>query len=104
MLRGQFSRCAISTSVSGRRYGSSVSRINSSNWSVPNGLRKQMRVNGPPLVRVSAVVVRRDGRPGFAAGEPLRGERLEQPVAPEPGELAGEELRGKRREQDSAAV
>src|SRR3712207_7132062 len=46
MFRGQFSRCVISTLVSGRRYGSSDSRTRSSYASVPNGLQKRTLIRG----------------------------------------------------------
>src|ERR1700730_17220997 len=100
MFRGQRSRCLISTSVPGRREGRSVSRTISSNWSVPKGLRKQMRVtSGLRSVGVSGVVVGRDGGLDLASGEAVGGERIEQSVSAEPGDLPREQFGRKRSEQ-----
>src|SRR5437660_12930817 len=105
MFRGHCSRCRISTSVSRRRDGSSVWRTRSSNWSVPKGLRKQMRVTGASgSVGVSAVVIGGEGGPDLASREAVGGERVEQSISAEPGDLAREQLGGQRGEQDAAAA
>src|ERR687887_1247479 len=105
MFRGQSSRCLISTVVPERRYGSSVSRTSSSNWSVPNGLRKQMRVTAASRsVGVSAVVVGGDGGLERASGKTVGGEGLQEGVAAETGDLPREQLGGERSQEDAAAA
>src|ERR671937_125626 len=105
MFRGHRSRCLISTSVSPRSDGTSVSRTISSNRSVPNGLRKQIRVTGGlRSVGVSAVVVGWNRGLLRPFGKAVGREGFQQAVAAEPRNLACEQLGGKRREQDASST